>query len=230
MRPVTERLSPTITALIVVSTVAFALYAVVPPSRIFIDEHLALGDGVWKRVELWQLVSSLFFHLDGITFIFGMIGLWFVGAAMERELARTRFLVLFFGAGIAANAAIATVSWLQGRAELFGGSSMAVLALFVAFGRVYNRTPARLLGTMVMEARTLTFILVGFALLADLWRRNLAWVAGDVVAVAVGYVVAGGRGAGLAALWNRVRRRNKPRRRFQVVEGGKDERRSRYLN
>jgi membrane associated rhomboid family serine protease len=109
MRPVTERLSPTITALIVISTVAFALYAVVPPSRAFIHEHLALGEAVWRRVELWQLVTSLFFHLDGITFIFGMIGLWFVGAAMEREIGRARFLVLFFVSGILANLAIAAV-------------------------------------------------------------------------------------------------------------------------
>ncbi len=230
MRPVTDRLSPTITALIVISTVLFALYAVVPPSRMFIHEHLALGEGVWTRLELWQLVTSLFFHLDGITFIFGMIGLWFVGAAMERELGRRRFLLLFFGSGILANVAIAAVSLLLRRFELFGGSSMAVLALFVAFGRVYNRTPARLLGTMVMEARTLTFILVGFALVADLWRWSIPSVAGDLVSVAAGYLLSGGRGAGLAALWARLRKR-KPRRRFSVVEGGKDEqRRSRYLN
>jgi membrane associated rhomboid family serine protease len=228
MRPVTERLSPTITALIVISTVAFALYAVVTPSRILIEEHLALGVGIW-RGELWQLVTALLFHLDGITFIFGMIGLWFVGAAMERELGRKRFLLLFFASGILANIAYAAVSLLRGRVELFGGSSMAVLALFVAFGRVYNRTPARLLGTMVMEARTLTLILIAFALVADLMRWALPAVAADLVAVGAGYVLSGGRGAWLAAFWGRLRGR-KPRRRFQVVEGGKDERRSRYLN
>ena len=51
---------------------------------------------------------------------------------------------------------------------------MGVLALFVAFGRIYNRTPARLLGNLVLEARTLTIILVAFALLADLFRGRLA--------------------------------------------------------
>jgi membrane associated rhomboid family serine protease len=233
MRPVTERLSPTITALIVSNTLAFALYAVVKPSRMFIEEHLALGLGVFQRFELWQLITSIFFHLEGITFLFGMIGLWFVGAAMERELGRTRFLVLYFLSGVLANLAIAGVSLMQGRAELFGGSNMAVLAMFVAFGRVYNRTPARLLGTLVLEARTLTFILVGFALFADLLRGSMPMVAGDLVAVASGYLISGGRGAGLTALWQRLRKGGKPRRRFQVVDGGqpkkREERRS-YLN
>ena len=207
----------------------------------FIEEHLALGQAVFRHLELWQLGTSIVFHLDGISFLFGMIGLWFVGAAMERELGRTRFLTIYLVSAVLANLAIAGVSLWLGRVELFGGSSMAVLALFVAFGRIYNRTPVRLLGTMVLEARTLTAILVGFALVADLLRVSLPAVAGDLVAVAAGYVLSGGRGAGIAVLWQRLRR-GKPRRRFQVVDGGqgpskgqgpgpgKDERRSRYLN
>jgi rhomboid protease GluP len=231
MRPVTERLSPTITALVIVYTLTFAFYAVVRPSRMFVDAHLALGPAVFQELELWQLLTSVFIHLDGVAFLFGMIGLWFVGAAMERELGRKRFLLLYFASAVLANVAIATVSLLQNNPELSGGSSMAVLALFVAFGRIYNRTPARLLGTLVLEARTLTIILVSFALVADLFRGAMPALAGDVVALVAGYVLSGGRGAGLGELWQRVRKR-KPRRRFQVVEGGRqeDRRSSRYLN
>jgi membrane associated rhomboid family serine protease len=230
MRPVTERLSPTITALVVVNTVAFAFYAVVEPIRGFVDEHLALGPGLWKRLELWQLLSSIFVHLDGLTLVFGMIGLWFVGAAMERELGRKRFLTLFFLSAVLANVAWAAVSLAMGIEPLFGGSSMGVLALFVAFGRIYNRTPARLLGSLVLEARTLTIILVAFSVVADLFRLAFPAVAADIVAVLTGYVISGGRGAGLADLWNRARK-GKPRRRFGIVEGGRQEdRRSRYLN
>jgi rhomboid protease GluP len=230
MRPLTERLSPTITALVIINTLAFAFYAVVKPTRMFVEEHLALGPAVFQRLELWQLFTSIFFHLDGVAFLFGMVGLWFVGAAMERELGRTRFLLLFFLSAMLANLAFAVVSLSQGRAELLGGSSMAVLALFVAFGRVYNRTPARLLGNLVLEARTLTIILVAFALVSDLFRGSLPALAGDVVALVAGYVLSGGRGAGLSALLSRLRKR-KPRRRFHLVEGGKQEdSRSGYVN
>jgi membrane associated rhomboid family serine protease len=229
MRPVTERLSPTITALVIINTVVFAFYAVVAPIRGFVDEHLALGPPVLQRLELWQLLTSIFVHLDGVAFLFGMVGLWFVGAAMERELGRRRFLLLFLLSGVLANVAWAAVSFAQGSFQLFGGSSMAVLALFVAFGRIYNRTPARLLGNLVLEARTLTLILVAFALIADLFRGPAALVA-DIVAIGAGYLLSGGRGAGLGELWLHLRKR-KPRRRFQIVEGGRQEdRRSRYLN
>jgi rhomboid protease GluP len=235
MRPVTERLSPTITALVVVNTLAFVFYVVVRPSRMFVDAHLALGPGVFQGLELWQLLTAVFIHLDGVSLLFGLIGLWFVGAGMERELGGKRFLMLYFVSAVLANVAIATVSLLQNNPGLTGGSNMGVLALFVAFGRVYNRTPARLLGTLVLEARTLTLILVAFALVADLFRAAWPLLAGDVVAIVGGYALSGGRGGGLGELWRRLRKR-RPRRRFQLVEGGRHEgskspdRRSRYLN
>ena len=57
-------------------------------------------------------------------------------------------------------------------------------------------------------------------------------LAGDIVALVTGYVLSGGRGAGLRELFTRFGRRSK--RRFSVVDGGrpgsKEERRSRYLN
>jgi hypothetical protein len=106
---------------------------------------------------------------------------------------------------------------------------MAVLALFVAFGRIYNRTPARLLGTLVLEARTLTFILIAFALISDVFR-SLPALAGDLCAIVAGYVISGGRGAGFAELWQSLRKRKSPRR-LGLVEGGRQkDRRSGYIN
>ena len=98
------------------------------------------------------------------------------------------------------------------RGELFAGSGLAVLALFVAFGRIYDRTPARILGGLVLEARTLTLILVAFALLADLLRGSMVALAGDVVALIAGYVLSGGRGAGLRELFTKFGRRASKRR------------------
>jgi hypothetical protein len=121
-----------------------------------------------------------------------------------------------------------------GLQERYYGFGLGILALFVAFGRIYDRTPARVLGGLVLQARTLTFILVGFALFADLMRGSLVGLAGDVVAIIAAYVAAGGRGAGLRELFTRLGGGGggrKSRRRFHVVEGGRQEdRRPRYLN
>src|SRR5215207_1841888 len=163
-RPVSDRLSPTITALVVVNALLFALYVVVKPARVFIDNHLALGPAVLAGGEVWQVVTSLFIHLEPWSFFFNMLGLWFVGATIERQLGRTRFLLLFLGPAVLGNLVMAGVMAWTRSAELFAGSGLAVLALFVAFGRLYDRTPARILGGLVMEARTLTLILVAFAL------------------------------------------------------------------
>jgi membrane associated rhomboid family serine protease len=235
-RPVQDRLSPTITALVVVNALLFALYAVVKPSQAFIDAHLVLGPAALLArpiPEVWQVVTSLFFHIDLWSFFFNLLGLWFVGATIERQLGRTRFLMLFLIPAVLGNLVMAGLMLIPGHGERFAGSGLAVLALFVAFGRLYDRTPARILGGLVLEARTLTLILVAFALLADLLRGSMVALGGDVVALLTGYVLSGGRGAGLRELFTRFGRRGS-KRRFSVVDGGrpgsKDERRSRYLN
>jgi membrane associated rhomboid family serine protease len=221
MKPVTDRLSPTISTLVILSVLSFAFYALVQPKRLFIETHLALNRNALAGPEPWQLVSSLFVHLDGLTLIFDLIGIWFVGATIEREMGRTRFLLLFFVPALIGNALMAAGMFLNlpNSGGVVAGCALSVLALFVAFGKVYGRTPARVFGSLVMEARTLTLILIGFALLADLMRFNLVAFAADLVVLAVAFGLAGKRGSGLDDLFRGLPR-GKPRRRFEVVEGG----------
>ena len=234
-RPVSERLSPTITVLVVINAITFALYAVVKQTRPVILNHLALGPDALLRGEVWQLVTSIFVHLEPWSFFFGLIGLWFVGGTIERQLGRRHFLVLFFIPAILGNLAMAGLLLLTHTGEVFAGPHLAVLALFVGFGRIYDRTPARILGGLVLQARTLTLILIAFTLFSDLLRGSVAALGGDIVALVTGYLLSGGRGAGLRELFARFG--SKSRRRFHVVEGGrppspsrKEERRSGYLN
>ena len=92
-----------------------------------------------------------------------------------------------------------------------------MLALFVAFARMYSRAPAQVLGGLVMKARYLAMILVGFAVVVDLargdWRRWRPrwWPA------AVGFVLAGGGFRDFIGLW----RARRLRHRYQVLDGGK---------
>jgi len=234
MRPITERLSPTITALVVANTLILVLYIMVAPTRMFIQEHLALGPAAFAGGEPWQVLTSLFVHLEPVSYFFNILGLWFVGVAIERQLGRRRFLAIFFGSALLGNVVMATLMLVLGHAELHAGSSLGTLALFVAFGRIFDRTPARIFGSLVMQARTLTFLLVGFALAADLLRGSMVALGGDIVALLAAYLLSGGRGAGMMELWSRVAGGGgKPRRKFHVVEGGRRtraEERPRYLN
>jgi membrane associated rhomboid family serine protease len=214
MRPITERLTPAVKALVIAQTVVFCFYAVVREARPLIEAHLALGPGM-LRGEVWQPVTALFVHLDWLGFIFDMIGLWFVGAFIERTNGTRRFLQLFFTAGILSFVTLGLVGSLKSYG-LGDGCSAAVLALFVAFGKMYGGAPAQILPGLVMRARYLTLLLVGFALVADLSRGNWAGIASTLVACAVGYAMAGGGFSDLLALL----RARRLRRRYRVLDGG----------
>lgn len=216
MRPVTQRLSPAIKALVMAEALIFAFYALVREVRVFFTEHLVIGPG-FLAGKLWQPVSSLFVHVEPLGFMFNLIGLWFVGAAVERSLGTRRFFTIFVASGVAANV---TMALLSTTSEIFSGCGVSILALFVAFGVIYDRTPVRVLGGLVLSARALTAILVAFALVADLTRGAWAAFAGDIVAIFVGFVLAGGRGYGLLGFLSGLRAK-RVRRRYQVIEGGK---------
>lgn len=226
LRPVTERLIGIVRTLVIVETILFMFYALVHPARVLIENHLALGPG-FLAGQLWQPITALFVNIDFIAYLFTLVGLWFVGAAIERNFGRARFLLLFLAPAAAGHVVMALLAAGGPPVILAAGPSLAVLAFFVAFGVRYGRMAVRILGGLVMQARTLAWILVGFSLLADAMRGSLPALAGDVVTVALAYVLSGGR---LAALGERLAaaRRQRQRRRYIVMQGGDDG--PRYLN
>jgi membrane associated rhomboid family serine protease len=188
--------------------------------------HLALGPGLFSG-EIWQPVTSLFFHVDPLSFIFNLIGLWFVGATIERTQGRRRFIALFSTAGVLSNLAIAAVSQLSQRPAVSTGCSYAVLALFVAFGRVFGGAQTQVFGGLYLRARTLAIIFVVWAAVMNLVQGDWAGLAGTVVTTAVGYFV--GAPGGLQEAWAALKAR-RHRRRYRVIEGGGGRPRKKYMN
>lgn len=227
MRPITERLSPTIRNLVIVEAALFGLYIMASPLRAPITEHLALGPLV-AAGEYWQPATALFVHLDLWSFIFDLIGLWFVGATIERTLGRRRFLLILFGAGLAANVVmallVATLQW----PGIYAGCGDCVLALFVALGVIYGRAEVRVFGSLVLQARILTAILVGMSIVSAVFQRAWPSLAGTLVAIGLGYLLAGGKSGPILDFltrWTRPRRSG-----FEVLEGGRGKRGKKYVN
>ena len=82
-------------------------------------------------------------NFDPLGFLFNLVGLWFVGAFIERTQGTRRFLTLFFAAGILGNVAIGPRPRpCSGRAASTRDARLAVLALFVAFARIFDRQEA----------------------------------------------------------------------------------------
>lgn len=227
MRPITERLSPTIRNLVVLQAVLFGLYIMAAGLRIPITAHLALGP-LFAAGEVWQPVTSLFVHLEWWSFVFDLIGLWFVGATIEQVLGRKRFALLFFGAGLAANVVVALVMAGLRWTGVYAGCGDAVLALFVALGVIYGPTQVRVLGPLVLQARVLSAILVGLSVVGALSQAAWPSLAGTLVAVGMGFFLSGGKWGSIAAVFRRFRR--KRRSVLEVLEGGRGKGSKKYVN
>lgn len=216
--PIAERLTPAIKAFVIADAILYAFYVFVREVRPLMIAHLAVGPGIW-RGEVWQLVTSLFVHFDLLGFVFNIIGLWFVGAFIERTQGTRRFVTLFLVSGVLANIALAGVAHLRTyqSGDVFDGCSFAVLALFCAFGRIYGRAPTQVFGALQLQARHLALIFVGWGVVASLIRLDWAQLAATLVASAAGYL--GAAPGGLREAWGSFRIR-RLRRRYRVLDGG----------
>jgi len=218
LRPAAQRLSPTIRTLVVVMVVPWLLYVLVAPARGLVDDYLALGPGV-MRGQVWQIVTAMFVDRNPLAFL-NLVGLWFVGAAIERTLGRRRFLIVFFVPGLAANLVVALVSAWRGQWALYSGCGDSVLGLFVGLAVLYGPAQVRVIGTLAMPARALAAIFVGLALIGA--AAYGAWPAmfGTMVAVCLAYRLCGGRGRDLRELASWLQRKI-GQRRWRVMDGGR---------
>ncbi|MGB8295457.1 MAG: rhomboid family intramembrane serine protease [Polyangia bacterium] len=218
LRPMAQRLSPTIRTLVVGLAVPWLFYVLVEPARGLMDEYLVLGPGVMKG-RVWQIVTALFVDRSPLGFL-NLLGLWFVGAAIERTLGRRRFLVVFFAPGLAANVAVALVSAWLGRWTLYSGFGDSVLGLFVGMAVLYGPAQVRVIGNLVMPARALAALFVALALVGSAMYGGLPAMVGTIVAVCLAYFLCGGRGRDLGNLVSWLQHKI-GRRRWRVMEGGK---------
>ena len=218
LRPLAQRLSPTIRTLVVALAVPWLFYVLVAPARGFIDDNLALGQGI-LRGQVWQIVTALFVDRNPLAFL-NLLGLWFVGAAVERTLGRRRFLVVFFAPGLAANLVITLLSIWWGRWALYSGCGDSVLGLFVGLAVLYGPAQVRVIGTLVMPARGLAAIFVGLALFSAAAYGAWPAVFGTLAAVGLAYHLCGGRGRDLGELMSWLQHKI-GRRRWRVIDGGK---------
>ena len=74
----------------------------------------------------WQLLTSMFTHVDLMHIGFNMLALWFLGPQLEAVVGRARFLALYFLSGLAGSV---FVYWLSGVHSSTVGASGAIFGL-----------------------------------------------------------------------------------------------------
>jgi membrane associated rhomboid family serine protease len=91
------------------------------------------------RGWLWQFVTYAFIYVDPIDFALSLVGIYFLGTAVEERIGYSRFYALFFGS-VALSAVAGFVLSLTGRiaqgpAMGSGAAANAILMVFYLFNR-----------------------------------------------------------------------------------------------
>jgi membrane associated rhomboid family serine protease len=221
VQSIAARLTPAVKVMMGVSIVLYFAYALVDAAKILIVGHLALGPDVWS--EPWQLLTSIFVQSSGQGLFFSLLGLWFIGGELERTQGTKRFLWLFLVFGVVANAVIALVAPFT-RVHLHAGMNPALLALFVAFARIYGPVPVMpfLVGPTIKASWAAVFFIL-LSVLQALDLHDYADIAGIAAASLAAYVlsVPGGVRKLLGSLG-----RGGGRARYKVLDGGAAPRRA----
>ena len=118
--------------------------------------YRGVAEGAW-----WRLVTSGFLHYGPIHLLLNMYVLWIIGPALERELGRSRYLLVYMASllGGAAGAMILSPG------NLTAGASGAIFGIFGAFATgLWKRgiNPFRTsIGTTLLINLGLTFVIGG---------------------------------------------------------------------
>ncbi len=232
MRPIVDRLTPSVKTIIIAQACIFFFYVFVTKARTPMEHHLAIGPGLFAG-EIWQPLTSLFVNINFLGFLFGVVGLTFIGAFIERAQGTRRFFAFFVIAGVLANVTLAGIWRLRSGGSVpipipyDDGPTYSLTAMFVAFARVHGRAQAQLWPLpFSVQARYLVLIVVGWFVAANLTRGDWSAIAATAVTCVVGYLGAGPVNLKQAWLAYKARRL---RSQYKVLEGGRKPKKK-YLN
>ncbi len=126
---------------------------------------------------VWQLVTSMFTHVQPLHIGFNMLALYFLGPTLENVLGRTRFLALYFVSGIAGSAAVMLLSAPNGQTL---GASTAIFGLMGALAVVALKVRGQLQSVLTW---------IGLNLVLTFTIGNISWqghIGGLVGGAAIG--------------------------------------------
>ena len=135
---------------------------------------LGVADGAY-----WQVVTTMFTHVEIWHIGFNMLALWFLGPQLELAIGRIRFLALYFLSGLAGSA---MVLWLTGSHVQTFGASGAIFGLMGALLVVAVKVGGNVsqIGGWLLINAVLTFTFPNIS-----WQGHLGGFLGGVLIAAV---------------------------------------------
>jgi membrane associated rhomboid family serine protease len=148
-----------------------------------IDENFAAYvDGV-ARGSWWQIVTSVFTHVQFIHIALNMLALYMFGPPLEMILGRVRFVTLYLVSGICGSAAVMLFSHPHGTTV---GASGAIFGLLGAMAVIAFKTGGDYRGLLTL---LMINLLITFTVPMISWQGHLGGLVGGTL-VALGMVYA----------------------------------------
>jgi len=203
----------------------FLIYAFADGPK-WVAEHLAVNPpAMFGRLELWQPLTAVWLHLGTRNLLLDLLALWVFGSALERWWGGRRLLLFFVATGAVGLACAGLGAQLLGGAWILAGSSGAAMAMIVACALLFRRHLVHLVNLMPLKCGVFALLVGVFTLVGTLVAR--AWP--DLVVQLTGAAFA------LPFLFppRQTLARwqvEQAKKRFKVVEGGREDSDERYLN
>ena len=144
--------------LIVANCAAFLLQNMVPG----LTQDLAYVPAL-VLVRPWTILTAMFMHGDIMHLLFNMIGLYFFGSAVERQLGSRRFATLYFVSGFSGALASTVLPFTP-----IIGASGGVFGVMFAFAKFWPDAPIYIWGVFPVPARVLIIVTTLLALFSGL--------------------------------------------------------------
>jgi membrane associated rhomboid family serine protease len=129
-----------------------------------------VDDGAW-----WQLVTSMFTHVEPIHLGFNMLALYFLGPVLESVLGRARFLALYLVSGLTGSAAVMLLSPEHGQTV---GASGAIFGLMGALAVVALKVRGQAQTVLMWIGLNLVFT---FTVSGISWQGHLGGLVGGAL-------------------------------------------------
>ena len=214
-------MTPAVKFLLIVNTAVFIV-------QIFLDRYIVLLFGlvprsVWQDLYLWQLFTYQFLHGGLFHLLFNMLALWMFGCTLERRWGSEFFLKYYFVSVIGGG--ILNTLFVPDQMGPSIGASAGVYGILLAFGLIYPNQIVYFYFLFPIKMKHFVWIIGAIALYSSVTSgqsgiAHLAHLGGMVF----GYLyLRGGNPWDWFRNYLDQRRLARLKRRFHLIEGGKDD-------
>jgi membrane associated rhomboid family serine protease len=132
-------------------------------------ETFALIPGFVMTGSFWQLITYMFLHWDISHLFFNMLGLFFFGVQIERQMGSREFLLFYFVCGFAAGLfSFAAYIFSGAYGIVLIGASGAIYGVLLAFAAFFPRADIYVFGIIPVRAPILVLIYAGIEIFSQM--------------------------------------------------------------